>query len=95
MWEEIFNLAINNGIWAVLFLALLIYQLKDSRAREEKYQKTIYSLSATLSTISDVKDNTKEISDKVKKIDKNVVLIKKNITPTKKQIKLCEVKNEN
>ena len=23
MWEEIFNLALSNGLWAVLFLGLL------------------------------------------------------------------------
>ena len=37
MWEEIFNLALNNGLWAVLFLMLLVYVLKDSKSRESKY----------------------------------------------------------
>ena len=30
MWEQIVNLAISNGLFAVLFLGLLIYQLKDT-----------------------------------------------------------------
>ena len=37
VFEEILNLAISNGLWAVLFLMLLVYVLKDSRRREIKY----------------------------------------------------------
>ena len=43
MWEKIFTMAISNGIFACLFVALLVYELKDSRTREKKYQKTITS----------------------------------------------------
>ncbi|MDR1939385.1 MAG: bacteriocin, partial [Clostridiales bacterium] len=34
-------MAVANGIFAVLFVALLLYILKDGRAREQKYQETI------------------------------------------------------
>ncbi len=61
MWEKIFNLAISNGIWAVLFLALLVFQLKDSRTREQKYQKTIENLSTSLEVVKDVKEDVSEI----------------------------------
>lgn len=63
MWKEIFNLAINNGLWAVLFLALLIYQLRDSRNREIKYQKTIENLGKSFEMLKEVKDDVVEIKE--------------------------------
>ena len=61
MWEEIFNAALSNGIWTVLFVALLIYQLKDSAAREEKYQKTIEILTQKYAVVEDIKEDILEI----------------------------------
>lgn len=65
MWEEIFNLAINNGLWSVLFLILLVYVLKDSKARELKYQQTITTLADSLEIIQDVKEDVQEIKTKL------------------------------
>ena len=61
MWEKIFNLAINNGLWAVLFLVLLFYVLKDSRAREKKYQETIEKLGNCVAVVEDIKEDVKQI----------------------------------
>ena len=63
MWEQIFNLAISNGLFAVLFLGLLIYQLKDSRARENRYQDTIVKLGKALEIVQSVKHDVEEIKD--------------------------------
>lgn len=71
MWEKIFNLAISNGIWAVLFLALFVYQLKDSKSRETKYQKTIENLSTSLQVIKEVKDDVAEIKTHLNLTNKN------------------------
>lgn len=68
MWEKIFNLAISNGIWAVLFLILLFFQLKDSKERERKYQKTIESLGKSLEIINDVKEDVDFIKEEIGKI---------------------------
>ena len=65
MWEEVFNLAINNGLWSVLFLILLVYVLKDSKARELKYQQTITTLADSLEIIQDVKEDVQEIKTKL------------------------------
>jgi len=76
MWEEIFNLAINNGLWAVLFLVLLVYVLKDSRAREKKYQDTIEKLGKTVTCVENIKESVEEIKEiidkklKTKKVQK-------------------------
>ena len=65
MWKDIFNLAINNGLWAVLFLILLFYVLKDSRAREKKYQDTIDKLGKSVAAIEEIKSDVREIKDKI------------------------------
>ena len=61
MWEEILNLAIGNGLWAVLFVVLLCYVLKDSRSREKKYQDLIDALSDSLNIVKEVQDDVKDI----------------------------------
>ena len=63
MWEQIVNLAISNGLCAVLFLGLLIYQLKDSRSREKRYQETISRLGTALDIVQSVKSDVEEIKE--------------------------------
>lgn len=65
MWEQIVNLAISNGLFAVLFLGLLVYQLKDSRTREQKYQITIEKLGNSLEIVKQVKEDVEDIKDKI------------------------------
>ena len=69
MWEKIFTMAISNGIFACLFVALLVYELKDSRTREKKYQKTIDSLANRLQTVEKISEDIDEM--------KNVIVYKK------------------
>ncbi len=61
MWEEIFNLALSNGLWSAMFLGLLIFQLKDSAKREKKYQDTISKLNEHLNAVGEIKEEVKEI----------------------------------
>jgi hypothetical protein len=61
MWEEIFNQATTNGIWAVLFVGLLFFILTDSAKREKKYQETIAKLNSHLDCVEDIRDEIKEI----------------------------------
>lgn len=65
MWEKIVDLAITNGLWAVMFLGLLVYLLKDSRTREIKYQNTISSLNKSLNIVEDIKDDVCRIKNKL------------------------------
>lgn len=81
MWQEIFDLAINNGLWAVLFLGLLIFQLKDSKVREGKYQATIETLGKSLEILQDVKDDVVEIKDTLE----NFKMFKKKTTKSEEQ----------
>lgn len=65
MWEKIVDLAVTNGLWAVMFLGLLVYLLKDSRAREIKYQNTISSLNKSLNIVEDIKEDVCRIKNKM------------------------------
>lgn len=61
MWDKVVELAMSNGLWALLFCALLIFELKDSRAREVKYQNTITKLSQDLGYMNTLSDNIDKI----------------------------------
>ena len=65
MWEQIFNLAISNGLFAVMFLGLFIYQLKDSKSRESKYQDTIAKLGDSLQIVKEVKQDVEMIKEQL------------------------------
>ncbi len=88
MWEQIFNLAVQHGLWAVLFLALLIYVLNDSRKREKKYQDTIVNLTKTLGIVQIIKNEVEEIKNLVNCITKKKSNSKKiKIEDQKEEIK--------
>lgn len=61
MWEEVLGQAAANGLWAMLFVALLVFILKDSKKREEKYQDTVRRLSQSLNVVIDIRDDVKEL----------------------------------
>lgn len=65
MWEQIVNLAISNGLFAVMFLGLFIYQLKDSKTRESKYQETIAKLGDSLQVVKEVKLDVEMIKEQL------------------------------
>ena len=59
--DEIISLVVANGLWAVLFCALLVFELRDSRRREGRYTQTIRSLSERLNVVTDVRSDTTDI----------------------------------
>ncbi len=61
MWQDIWETAMQNGLWAMMFIALFYIQIKDSRAREDKYLQTIDSLAAKLDIINEINDKVDEI----------------------------------
>ena len=72
MWDKILEIAIGDGLWALLFCVLLIYELKDSRARENKYQDTITSLAKDLEYIKDIDEEIKDIDEDIEQINNAV-----------------------
>ena len=81
MWEEIFKLAISNGIFAVMFLGLLIYQLKDSGRREKKYQDTLEKLSNGYNHLSNVESDLKNVRSDIEDIKSDIKVIKNKVLP--------------
>ena len=73
MWDKILELAIGDGLWALLFCVLLIYEVKDSRSRETKYQDTISSLAKDLEYIKDIDEEIKEIDEDIEQMNKAVM----------------------
>ncbi|MDE6275278.1 MAG: hypothetical protein K2M75_01930 [Clostridia bacterium] len=72
MWDKILELAIGDGLWALLFCILLIYELKDSRARESKYQETITSLTKDLEYMKDIDENIENMNNAVREYMEDV-----------------------
>ena len=48
MINEMLSMALEHGIWTVLFCFLFLYMLKDSHTREIKYTSTIEMLGKQL-----------------------------------------------
>ena len=61
LWQEIVSVVISNGIFAVLFVLLFVYQLKDSKRREQKYQDTIDELSKHIGVVHEIKQDVEEL----------------------------------
>ncbi len=81
MWDELFNLAVSNGIFAVMFLCLLVYQLKDSSKREKKYQDTLDKLSNGINHLSNVEGELKFVREDIEDIKTDIKIIKNKVIP--------------
>ena len=71
--DSIISLAAANGIWAVLFVFLFFYELKDSKSREIKYQKTIDKLTEQLAVVYDIKDSLEDLKENEKIFRRNFI----------------------
>lgn len=54
MWEEFLGQVLANGVWATMFVFLLIYVLRDSKVREQAYMETVKALTDRLKVVEDV-----------------------------------------
>ena len=72
MWEEAFSLALQSGIFAVLFCCLLFYELKVSGKREARYQKTIQSLSDALMSLRLLRNDIDDLERLITGLDEDV-----------------------
>ncbi|CAB1242794.1 Bacteriocin UviB [Clostridiaceae bacterium BL-3] len=72
MENEIFKMAVQQGLWAVLFIFILIYVLKEQKERDEKagereanYQTIIAKLTDRLKVMDNIGEDVKEIKNKI------------------------------
>ncbi len=67
IWQTIWETALNSGLWAMLFVGLFITQMRDSKAREEKYQNLVDNLAEKLKVINTIKEDIDEIKTIINK----------------------------
>ncbi len=65
MDNEILLMIAKSGVFAVLFVLSLFYVLKDSRYREQNYQKLVNTLTKELGAVMDIEQDVKEIKTQV------------------------------
>lgn len=72
MEEIILRMVDSQGIWAVLFVFLLLYTIKKNDnldklqdVREEKYQKLLSELTDSLAVVNDIKTTVDSLNEKV------------------------------
>lgn len=70
--DEIFNMAMSQGVWAALSVVLIFYILKaqenrDARQeeREKNYQSIIAEITHKLGVVLEVKEQLHEIKEKL------------------------------
>lgn len=63
--QELVKMAASQGFFAVLFVALLFYVLRENSKREASYQEIIAELSGKLGIVEDIQDDVKEIKNKI------------------------------
>ena len=68
-WGELVSSVVSNGVFAMLFVVLLFYQLKDSQKREQAYRRTIEELSTHLVVIEKVREEVNELKDMLTRED--------------------------
>lgn len=65
MENELIKTIVNNGVWAVLFVWLLIDTRKESKAREEKLQSIINKNQEVISELAEKFDVVENIQQDV------------------------------
>ncbi len=70
MENELIQLAASQGLWAMLFVSLLFYVLKENSKREQSFQDIILALTEKLDTLDSIKDDLAEIKDNLQNVTK-------------------------
>lgn len=63
---KLLELAVGQGIWAVLYIYLFFRMLKENKEREERYQNTVNLLCDNIEKgIRDIKDQLEDVADSI------------------------------
>nr|WP_207720437.1 BhlA/UviB family holin-like peptide [Clostridium gasigenes] len=63
--DELVKVAIQQGFGYGLFVFLLLYVLKTTGAREQKYQELLDKLSESFKIVENVQEDVKEIKNQI------------------------------
>ncbi len=61
LWGQILTIISESGIWAMLFVALLIILIRSNNKREEKYQEVISKLGESLKKVEEIKEDVEDL----------------------------------
>lgn len=61
IWSVILSLVSESGVWAMLFVSLLIILIKSNNKREEKYQNIIDKLGNSLKKVEAIKEDVEDL----------------------------------
>jgi len=70
--EELMKLAIDKGIWAVLFVYLLLYVLKENNAREKRLIQANEKLADKLGVVEEVKETVTEVKATMDRVERRL-----------------------
>ncbi|AIY80159.1 hypothetical protein U728_3410 [Clostridium botulinum 202F] len=59
------KMALSQGLGYALFVFLLLYVLKTTGERENKYQTLLDALAEKFNVVEDIKEDVKEIKNKI------------------------------
>ena len=76
MEEGILKLAMTQGLWAVLFVALLFYVLRNNEKREERLLECLEQMGEQYEILS---ADVKETREDVKEIRKDIKDLKRSV----------------
>lgn len=65
MEQEILRIAATQGLWAVLFVGLLFWVLRENAKRESSYQTLLQDLTSKLGILETVQRDVGEIKQTV------------------------------
>lgn len=65
MEQEIIKVAATQGLWALLFVALLFWVLRENAKREDNYQQLLQDLTGKFGILEDVQRDVGEIKQTI------------------------------
>lgn len=65
MEQEIMKMAASQGLWALLFVGLLFWVLRENGKREANYQQLLQDLTNKFGVLEDIDKEVCKISNKI------------------------------
>lgn len=100
LWTSLLGLVSESGIWAMLFVTLLVVLIKNNNSREAKYQQIINKLSSSLKVVEEIKEDVEDLKFSAgigggSKLEDKMPLSAEDKNLTKEDTNDTETKNEN
>ncbi|OSA95603.1 UNVERIFIED_ORG: UviB-like protein [Clostridium botulinum] len=65
--DELMRMALSQGLGYALFVFLLLYVLKTTGERENRYQNLLDTLAEKFNVVEDIKEDVREIRSKIER----------------------------